>query len=118
MTSASSTSAQTAAGRSRARFGTWVSASRSRRTLTRSPCQTRLGAAREIAPSYRGSVTDQTAGGQEPGESVLTVIVAGLANLLIAVAKGAGAFISGSSAMLSEATHSLADTVTEVLLYI
>jgi cation diffusion facilitator family transporter len=56
-------------------------------------------------------VTDQ-------GDSVLTVFVAGLVNLLIAVAKAAGALVSGSSAMLSEAAHSLADTVTEVLLFI
>ena len=55
---------------------------------------------------------------QEQGESVLTVLVAGLANPGIAVAKGIGALISGSSAMLSEATHSLADTVTEVLLFV
>jgi cation diffusion facilitator family transporter len=55
---------------------------------------------------------------QDGGESVLTVLVAGLANLGIGVAKGVGAVISGSSAMLSEAVHSLADTVTEVLLFI
>ena len=51
-------------------------------------------------------------------ESALTVFVAGLVNLLIAVAKAVGALVSGSSAMLSEAAHSLADTVTEVLLFI
>jgi cation diffusion facilitator family transporter len=55
---------------------------------------------------------------QDSEESVLTVLVAGLANLGIAAAKGVGAFVSGSSAMLSEAAHSLADTVTEVLLFI
>jgi cation diffusion facilitator family transporter len=60
----------------------------------------------------------QAAPEKDAGESVLTVLVAGLANLGIAVAKGIGAVISGSSAMLSEATHSLADTVTEVLLFI
>ncbi|MFG3548074.1 cation diffusion facilitator family transporter [Streptomyces sp. NPDC047725] len=50
------------------------------------------------------------------GESTSTVIVAALANLGIAVAKAVAGAISGSSAMLSEAAHSVADTVTEVLL--
>jgi cation diffusion facilitator family transporter len=58
---------------------------------------------------------DQSSGG---GESTGTVIVAGVANLAIAVAKLIGGLISHSSAMLSEAAHSLADTVTEVLLFI
>lgn len=52
------------------------------------------------------------------GESLLTVVIAGIANLLIAVAKAIGAVISGSAAMLSESAHSVADTVTEVLLFI
>src|SRR5919107_6277177 len=52
------------------------------------------------------------------GESVGTVIVAGLANLAIAVAKLIGGLISHSSAMLSEAAHSIADTVTEVFLFV
>ena len=61
-----------------------------------------------------------TAHGSDEGtsESVITVFVAGAANLLIAAAKAVGAMISGSSSMLSEAAHSFADTVTEVLLYI
>ncbi|MFF4744331.1 MULTISPECIES: cation diffusion facilitator family transporter [unclassified Streptomyces] len=49
-------------------------------------------------------------------ESTFTVIVAALANLGLAVAKAVAGVISGSSAMLSEAAHSVADTVTEVLL--
>jgi cation diffusion facilitator family transporter len=55
---------------------------------------------------------------QSTNESVLTVLVAGVANLLIAAAKAGGALITGSSSMLSEAAHSLADTVTEVLLFV
>jgi cation diffusion facilitator family transporter len=51
-------------------------------------------------------------------ESLATVIVAGLANLAIAVAKLVAGLISGSSAMLSEAAHSAADTVTEALLFV
>ncbi|MCG7205840.1 cation diffusion facilitator family transporter [Streptomyces arenae] len=50
------------------------------------------------------------------GESTFTVIVAAVANLGIAVAKAVAGVISGSSAMLSEAAHSVADTVTELLL--
>ena len=52
------------------------------------------------------------------GESAGTVIVAGLANLAIAIAKLVGGLISHSSAMLSEAAHSVADTVTEVFLFV
>src|SRR5215212_6732240 len=52
------------------------------------------------------------------GESTGTVIVAGLANLAIAIAKLIGGLISHSSAMLSEAAHSVADTVTEVFLFV
>ncbi|MEV0157197.1 cation diffusion facilitator family transporter [Micromonospora sp. NPDC050686] len=51
-------------------------------------------------------------------ESVGTVLVAGTANLAIAVAKLVAGLISGSAAMLSEAAHSVADTTTEVLLYL
>ncbi|MFJ8859644.1 cation diffusion facilitator family transporter [Streptomyces sp. NPDC102451] len=55
----------------------------------------------------------QTGGG---GESTFTVVVAAAANLGIALAKLVAGLISGSSAMLSEAAHSVADTVTEVML--
>jgi cation diffusion facilitator family transporter len=59
-----------------------------------------------------------SSGGDSGGESTGTVVVAGLANLAIAIAKLVGGLISHSSAMLSEAAHSLADTVTEVLLFV
>ncbi|MQS39127.1 cation diffusion facilitator family transporter [Streptomyces katsurahamanus] len=51
-----------------------------------------------------------------PSESVFTVVVAAVANLGIAVAKAVAGVLSGSSAMLSEAAHSVADTVTELML--
>lgn len=56
--------------------------------------------------------------GEKSGESTATVLVAGAANLAIAVAKLVAGLISGSAAMLSEAAHSAADTVTEVLLLV
>ncbi|HEX3650558.1 MAG TPA: cation diffusion facilitator family transporter [Pseudonocardiaceae bacterium] len=54
--------------------------------------------------------------GSDNSESLGTVLVAAGANLAIAVAKAVGGILSGSSAMLAEAAHSVADTVTEVLL--
>jgi cation diffusion facilitator family transporter len=56
--------------------------------------------------------------GSGGGESTGTVVLAGAANLGIAIAKLVGGLISHSSAMLSEAAHSVADTITEVLLFI
>jgi cation diffusion facilitator family transporter len=51
-------------------------------------------------------------------ESLGTVLVAGAANLTIALAKLVAGLIGGSAAMLSEAAHSAADTVTELLLLV
>jgi cation diffusion facilitator family transporter len=51
-------------------------------------------------------------------EGAITVYVALAANLAIAVAKLAGGLVAGSSAMLSEAAHSVADTGNEVFLLV
>jgi cation diffusion facilitator family transporter len=51
-------------------------------------------------------------------QSVGTVIVAGLANIAIALAKTVAGILAGSAAMLSEAAHSFADTLTELLLFV
>ncbi|MEU0970761.1 cation diffusion facilitator family transporter [Streptomyces sp. NPDC005917] len=46
----------------------------------------------------------------------LTVVVALAANLVIAVAKAVGGVVAGSPALLSEAAHSVADSLNEVFL--
>ena len=53
------------------------------------------------------------AGGHDPRHSVLTALAADSA---IAVAKVLAGLVSGSSAMLAEAAHSLADTGNQLLL--
>ncbi|MBA3907179.1 MAG: cation diffusion facilitator family transporter [Pseudonocardiales bacterium] len=50
------------------------------------------------------------------GESTLTVLLAMAANLAVGVAKLVAGLLTGSAAMLSEAAHSVGDTMTEVLL--
>ncbi|MGK5741206.1 cation diffusion facilitator family transporter [Micromonospora sp. URMC 103] len=52
------------------------------------------------------------------GGSAFTVVLAGGVNLAVGVLKALVGFLSGSAAMLAEAMHSLADTTTEVLLFV
>lgn len=54
----------------------------------------------------------------EKGESLLTVVVALTANLLLAIAKSVAAFVTGSAAMVAEAAHSWSDTGNEVFLLV
>jgi cation diffusion facilitator family transporter len=54
----------------------------------------------------------------ERGESVRTIVIALLANLVIAVAKLIAGVISRSTALLAESAHSFADTTNEILLAI
>ncbi len=64
--------------------------------------------------------TEQAKGAPESGggDSVITVVVAFVANLLIAVAKSVAAVLTSSASMLAEAAHSWADTGNEIFLLI
>ena len=53
---------------------------------------------------------------KEKDESLGTVLVAGGANLAIAVAKIVAGALTGSSSMLAEGAHSVADTVNQIFL--
>jgi len=61
---------------------------------------------------------DQSAPAKGGGESLKTVIIAFLANLLIAIAKTVAAVVTGSASMLAEAAHSWADTGNEIFLLV
>src|SRR5215208_8041757 len=50
------------------------------------------------------------------GESARTILIAFVANVVIAAAKLIAGLLSGSVALLAEAAHSFADSVNEVLL--
>lgn len=50
------------------------------------------------------------------GETKRTVLVAGAANLVVAVIKAVAGVLTGSSAMLAEAAHSVADTINQAFL--
>ncbi|HEY2194336.1 MAG TPA: cation diffusion facilitator family transporter [Actinomycetospora sp.] len=65
---------------------------------------------------------DPTDEGREDGESssgqsTLSVVLAFLANAAVGVLKLVAGLLTGSSAMLAEAAHSVADCTTEVLLF-
>jgi cation diffusion facilitator family transporter len=71
------------------------------------------------SPRAAGGRAAQVArSGGNGGESRRTVIVALAANLAIALAKLVGGLIAGSSAMLSEAAHSAADTMNQIFLLV
>ena len=67
----------------------------------------------ERSPDLLGSVSTQTG-----LTSVVTVLIALAANLLVAIAKSIAAGVTGSASMLAEAAHSWADTGNEVFLLV
>ena len=62
--------------------------------------------------------TESERDSKQVDQSLLTVVVAFLANLLIAIAKSVAAAITLSASMLAEAAHSWADAGNEILLLI
>ncbi len=63
-----------------------------------------------------GGHTEHGSGGGADRHTRITVLVALAANLVIAVAKAVGGVLAGSPALLSEAAHSVADSLNEVFL--
>ncbi|ANC30703.1 cation diffusion facilitator family transporter [Isoptericola dokdonensis] len=72
----------------------------------------------ESSQAVEGPKSARVVESEQGGESTLTVVVAFVANLLIAVAKTAAAVVTGSASMLAEAVHSWADAGNEVFLLI
>lgn len=70
------------------------------------------------APAAREAGGSARVARETQGETTLTVIIAFVANLLIAAAKSVAAVVTGSASMLAEAVHSWADTGNEVFLLI
>jgi cation diffusion facilitator family transporter len=62
--------------------------------------------------------SEESTAEQTGGESLFTVLVALVANGLLAIAKSVAAALTGSAAMVAEAAHSWADTGNEVFLLI
>jgi len=75
-----------------------------------------LDAAVSAEPPSDGSGDPE--GTTQQGESVVTVVVALVANGLIAIAKTVAALLSGSASMVAEAAHSWADTGNEIFLLV
>ncbi|MET9256264.1 cation diffusion facilitator family transporter [Streptomyces sp. NPDC003717] len=63
-----------------------------------------------------GTASNENENESKDRRTRVTVLVALAANLVIAVAKAVGGLIAGSPALLSEAAHSVADSLNEVFL--
>jgi cation diffusion facilitator family transporter len=82
--------------------------------------QDRIGAAAPVAENDRGFLGTALGPsiGRRGSDSVLTVLVALGANLLIAVAKSVASVITRSASLTAEAAHSWADTGNELFLVV
>jgi cation diffusion facilitator family transporter len=70
------------------------------------------------APRASGAVHALLSAPADRGDSATTVLIAFAANIAIALAKTAAAFLTGSASLVAEAAHSWADGGNEVLLII
>jgi cation diffusion facilitator family transporter len=68
-------------------------------------------------PTSEPPASDRSSG-LDDGSSLVTVLVALVANALLAVAKTVAAAVTGSAAMVAEAAHSWSDTGNEVFLLV
>src|SRR5262245_2246133 len=59
---------------------------------------------------------DRSGKSSSSGETTRTVLVAGAANVIVAVIKAIAGVLTGSSAMLAESAHSVADTLNQAFL--
>ncbi|MGV9929399.1 cation diffusion facilitator family transporter [Streptomyces olivaceoviridis] len=74
------------------------------------------GAEPDGARTHADGDPEGRAGADGDQHTKITVLVALAANLVIAVAKAVGGVLAGSPALLSEAAHSVADSLNEVFL--
>lgn len=68
------------------------------------------------APKYLTRHSRAALRSAEEGHGGRTILIAFIANIVIAVAKLGAGIISGSAALLGEAVHSMADSLNEILL--
>ncbi|OQR60423.1 hypothetical protein B6E66_29880 [Streptomyces maremycinicus] len=99
-------------GTSSERHAASTAASTAGRTAGTDTATSLTGAAEEKAPE-RGEGSPSS---NADRKTRVTVLVALAANLVIAVAKAVGGLFAGSPALLSEAAHSVADSLNEVFL--
>ncbi|MGI8678289.1 MAG: cation diffusion facilitator family transporter [Jatrophihabitans sp.] len=74
--------------------------------------------AQPAQPAQPGDAAKSGGGSEKQGESSMTVLLALGANVGVGILKLFAGLISGSSALLSEAAHSVGDSITEILLLV